>query len=85
MMSFCVGLCQVIVVYTEDLKGTVTQTIVRGPTVFVPEVNQWLHAFAWCVLFCAVLCAVLCCVMVQFISMNGDRSGDDDDDPIADL
>uniref|UniRef100_A0A7S2QU90 Band 7 domain-containing protein n=1 Tax=Chlamydomonas chlamydogama TaxID=225041 RepID=A0A7S2QU90_9CHLO len=38
---------EVIVVYTEDAKGTVARSIIKGPTVFIPEVNQWIHQFSW--------------------------------------
>lgn len=38
---------EVITVYTEDKLGNVQRSIVRGPTVFVPKVNQWLHVFRW--------------------------------------
>eukprot|EP01006_Ploeotia_vitrea_P008955 TRINITY_DN21173_c0_g1_i1.p1 TRINITY_DN21173_c0_g1~~TRINITY_DN21173_c0_g1_i1.p1 ORF type:complete len:421 (-),score=66.87 TRINITY_DN21173_c0_g1_i1:152-1414(-) len=38
---------EVIVVYTEDAKGSVDRTIVKGPTVFIPTTNQWIHTFSW--------------------------------------
>lgn len=34
-------------VHSEDVQGNVKRSIVHGPTVFIPEVTQWLHVFRW--------------------------------------
>lgn len=45
---------QVLVVYTEhvnEIDGErghqVTRRLVRGPEVFIPQANEWLHRFSW--------------------------------------
>lgn len=37
---------QVLVVYTEH-EHQVTRRLVRGPEVFIPQANEWLHKFSW--------------------------------------
>lgn len=43
---------QVLVVYSENLSDDgasrcVTRRIVRGPEIFIPQANEWLHRFSW--------------------------------------
>jgi len=40
---------EALVVYKEDVepKGNVERRIVRGPTQFMPDANEWVHEFAW--------------------------------------
>jgi len=45
---------QVLVVYTENtlekddvVTKNVTRRIVRGPEIFIPQANEWLHKFSW--------------------------------------
>jgi hypothetical protein len=44
---------QALVVYTENKTGdgsfpkNVTRRIVKGPEVFIPESNEWLHRYSW--------------------------------------
>lgn len=33
--------------HSEDERGNVKRDVVHGPTVFIPDVNQWLHVFRW--------------------------------------
>lgn len=47
MNAVTVDAFEVVVVYTEDAQGNVKRNIVHGPTVFIPEVTQWLHVFRW--------------------------------------
>lgn len=47
MNAVTVDAFEVIVVYTEDDHGHVKRNVVQGPTVFIPDVNQWLHVFRW--------------------------------------
>mmetsp|Transcript_75316 Transcript_75316/g.166406 ORF Transcript_75316/g.166406 Transcript_75316/m.166406 type:complete len:534 (-) Transcript_75316:255-1856(-) len=47
MNAVTVDAFEVIVVYTEDSQGAVKRDVVHGPTVFIPDVNQWLHVFRW--------------------------------------
>mmetsp|Transcript_14487 Transcript_14487/g.42214 ORF Transcript_14487/g.42214 Transcript_14487/m.42214 type:complete len:552 (-) Transcript_14487:266-1921(-) len=47
MNAVTVDAFEVIVVYTEDTQGSVKRDVIHGPTVFIPEVNQWLHVFRW--------------------------------------
>ncbi|GAX79429.1 hypothetical protein CEUSTIGMA_g6870.t1 [Chlamydomonas eustigma] len=47
MNAVTVDAFEVIVVYSEDEHGNVKRNVVHGPTVFIPDVNQWLHVFRW--------------------------------------
>ena len=39
---------QVIVVYNRDIAtNDVNRRIVKGPCLFMPESNEWLHEFQW--------------------------------------
>jgi hypothetical protein len=40
---------EALVVYKEDVeaKGHVERRIVRGPTQFMPDANEWVHEFSW--------------------------------------
>jgi hypothetical protein len=37
---------EAVVVYRQEAKG-VHRRVVRGPELFMPEANEWLHQFAW--------------------------------------
>jgi hypothetical protein len=43
---------QALVVYSEDAQAgsndkTVTRRLVKGPEIFIPMANEWLHRFSW--------------------------------------
>jgi len=37
---------EVLVVYRE-VEGSITRTIVHGPTLHVPAADEWIHQFTW--------------------------------------
>src|SRR5262245_27017189 len=38
---------EALVVYRQDDDGKVKRRVVRGPELFVPESQEWLHVFRW--------------------------------------
>jgi hypothetical protein len=38
---------EALVVYSQEDAGRVGRRIVRGPALFMPAANEWLHEFAW--------------------------------------
>lgn len=38
---------QALVIYRREEDGTVSRRILRGPSQYVPEANEWLHEFSW--------------------------------------
>ena len=38
---------EVLVVYSRDKEGTVVRRLVHGPTLYVPQPNEWVHEFVW--------------------------------------
>ena len=35
-----------VVVYSEE-NGKILRNIIKGPTQFVPKLNEWIHHFSW--------------------------------------
>jgi hypothetical protein len=38
---------EAVVVYSQEAEDRVGRRIVRGPALFMPAANEWLHEFAW--------------------------------------
>src|SRR5919112_6082460 len=38
---------EAVVVYAQDADDKVGRRVVRGPALFMPAANEWLHEFAW--------------------------------------
>jgi hypothetical protein len=43
-------ICILIIIFKiifRELEGTITRTIIHGPTLHVPAADEWIHEFTW--------------------------------------